>query len=114
VAPFVANASYFTVKNHINDTTFFEWDPETYQSYFGSVKSAGDMSIPKLDELAYERVELAGVPFSRFVENRNAENEPAQHSFVLRGHVRNWTKQVYAEFNRIKLLETLGPKKPKK
>jgi hypothetical protein len=114
VAPFVSHASYFTVKNHINDTTFFEWDPDTYKSYFGGVKSAGEISIPKLDELAYERVELAGVPFSRFVENRTGDNESAHHSFVLRGHTRNWMKHISAEFDRIKFLEIVAPKKSKK
>ena len=114
VAPLVANSFYLTVKNHINDTTFFEWNPTAYESYFSGVKSAGDISIPKLDELAYEQVELAAVPFSRFVENRNAANEPANHSFVLRGHVRNWMRQISAELDRVKLLDIVGSKKPKK
>src|SRR3712207_5921401 len=65
-ASFVADAQYFLVKNHINDTTFFEWDPDTSRSYFSKVKGTGDISIPKLDEHAYEQVELAGVPFSLF------------------------------------------------
>jgi hypothetical protein len=110
-APFVANAHYFLVKNHINDTTFFEWDPATYKSYFGEVKSAGGVSIPKLNELAYEQVELAGVPFSWFVDNKDAANEPTMHSFVLRGYVRTWRRQVDAEFDRVKLLDILAPPK---
>ena len=61
-APFVADAQYFLVKNHINDTTFFEWDPATHRSYFDKVKSAGEVSVPKLDEHAYEQVELVGGP----------------------------------------------------
>src|SRR5918997_99802 len=47
-APFVADAQYFLVKNHINDTTFFEWDPATHRSYFDKVKSAGEVSVPTL------------------------------------------------------------------
>src|SRR5579885_769498 len=31
-ARFVGDANYFLVKNRINDTTFFEWDPKTYNS----------------------------------------------------------------------------------
>ena len=33
-ARFVGDASYFLVKNHINETSFFEWDPGTYYHYF--------------------------------------------------------------------------------
>jgi hypothetical protein len=113
-APFVADAHYFLVKNHINDTTFFEWDPDTYDSYFDEVKSAGDVSIPKLNELAYEQVEVAGVPFSSFVENKNADNKRADHSFVLRGYVRTWMRQVETEFDKIKLMDMLTPRSARK
>ena len=54
-APFVTDAHYFLVKNFINDTTFFEWDPTTYKSYFDKVKSAGEVTIPKLNAMAFER-----------------------------------------------------------
>ncbi|HEY3223596.1 MAG TPA: hypothetical protein VGJ76_07415, partial [Pseudolabrys sp.] len=33
-ARFVGDANYFLVKNHINETSFFDWDPATYKSYF--------------------------------------------------------------------------------
>ena len=59
-APFVANAHYFLVKNYVNETTFFEWDPETYMSYFSKSRSADEVSIPKLSEMAYEQVDIAG------------------------------------------------------
>src|ERR1700722_19970578 len=68
--PFVANADYFLVKNHVNDTTFFEWDPETYQKYFLETRSAGELTIPKLSQMAYEQVEVAGSLFSTFVANK--------------------------------------------
>lgn len=113
-APFVADAHYFLVKNHINETTFFEWDPATSSSYFNEVKSTGDISIPKLDQHAYEQVELAGVPFSLFAANKTSDNEPASHSFVLRGYVRTWMRQVEAEFDRVKLMDILAAKKSKK
>jgi hypothetical protein len=113
-APFVADAHYFLVKNHINETTFFEWDPATSSSYFGEVKSTGEISIPKLDQHAYEQVELAGVPFSSFAANKTSNNEPASHSFVLRGYVRTWMRQVEAEFDRVKLMDILAAKKSKR
>jgi hypothetical protein len=111
IAPYVVDAQYYMVKNHINDTTFFEWDPDTYGAYFDEVTTAGDINIPKLNELAYEQVELAGVPFSEFVDNRTAEGKRAEHSFVLRGYVRTWMRQVEAEFDRVRLMDILSPRK---
>ncbi len=77
VAPFVTNARYFLVKNYINETTFFEWDPSTYSAYFNKVKCAGEIIVPKLNATAFEQVEIAAVPFSTFVQNRTREGTAA-------------------------------------
>ncbi len=114
IAPFVSDANYFLVKNFINETTFFEWDPRTYASYFRKIKHAGDVTIPKLNEMAFEQVELSGVPFSAFVNNQTAEGDAAKYSFVLRGYVRTWMRNISAEFDRVGLLATLGAKAPKR
>lgn len=108
VAPYVEDADYFLVKNHVNDTTFFEWDPVTHRKYFEKVRTAGEITIPKLNELSYEQVEIAGAPFSTFVANRTAEGEPADHSFVLRGYVRTWQNRIAEEFDRIHLLDRIA------
>lgn len=108
VAPYVEDADYFLVKNHVNDTTFFEWDPVTHRRYFDKVETAGEITIPKLNELSYEQVELAGTPFSSFVANRSADGEPADHSFVLRGYVRTWQSKIAEEFDRMRLLELIA------
>ena len=113
-APYVSDANYFLVKNFINDTTFFEWDPATYASYFKKIKHAGDVTIPKLNEMAYEQVELAGVPFSTFVANQTAEGDSAKYSFVLRGYARTWFRNISAEFDRVGLLALLGAKPVKR
>jgi hypothetical protein len=47
------------------------------------------------------------------MENKTADNEPASHSFVLRGYVRTWTRQVEAEFDRIKLMDVLAGRRAK-
>lgn len=104
-APFVANAHYFLVKNYVNETTFFEWDPETHMSYFAKSRSADEISIPKLSEMAYEQVEIAGSPFSTFVANKSADGRGAAHSFVLRGYVRTWQRKIADEFERIGLID---------
>jgi hypothetical protein len=108
IAPYVADAHYFIVKNHVNDTTFFEWDTQTHAKYFEDVTASGEITIPRLRERAYEEVELAGAPFSTFIENRTAEGELAEHSFVLRGYVRSWLERVADEFERAGLLDLLG------
>ena len=109
-ARFVGDASYFLVKNHINDTSFFEWDPATYNSYFKQIKGAEEITIPKLNEMACEQVEVASVPYVTFVANKNAKNEAANYSFVLRGYVRHWLGNVWAEYDRVKLVDLVSPK----
>jgi hypothetical protein len=104
-AAFVGDAKYFLVKNHINNTNFFEWDPATYDSYFRKIKDAVEISIPHLNEMACEQVELASVPFLTFVANKTAGNETAAYSFVLRGYVRHWLGNVWGEYDRVKLTE---------
>jgi hypothetical protein len=105
-APFTTDARYFLVKNFINNTSFFEWDQATHSSYFRRLKDAQVITIPKLNEMAYEQVELASVPFLTFVANKNPKGEIANYSFVLRGYVRHWLGNVWAEYDRVKLLET--------
>jgi hypothetical protein len=107
---FVGDASYFLVKNFINNTTFFEWDPATYNSYFKKIKGAMEITIPKLNEMACEQVEVAGVPFVTFVANKNAKGEAGNYSFVLRGYVRHWLGNVWGEFDRVKLVDLVGAK----
>jgi hypothetical protein len=102
IAPFVKSAHYFLAKNHINDTTFFEWDPKSYASYFEDVECAGEITIPKLDEMAYEQVELNGVPFADFVAGK-------QGSFVLRGYVRTWMRNITQELDAIGLHTLIAP-----
>jgi len=113
-APFVGDANYFLVKNFINETTFFEWDPQTYAAFFKKVKHAADVTIPKLNEMAFEQVELSGVPFSSFVDNQTAEGDTAKNSFVLRGYVRTWMRHIAGELDRVGLLSILGTKPPSK
>jgi hypothetical protein len=109
-APFITDSKYFLVKNHINNTNFFEWDPTTYDSYFHRVKDAMEISVPHLNEMACEQVELASVPFLTFVANKAAGGDPATYSFVLRGYVRHWLGNVWNEFDRVKLKDIAATK----
>jgi hypothetical protein len=109
-ANFMDGAKYFLVKNFINNTSFFEWDQATYNSYFHRIRNATELTIPKLNEMACEAVELASVPFLQFVANKGPHGEPANYSFVLRGYVRHWLSNVWSEFDRIKLTDIVGAK----
>ncbi|MBO0757727.1 MAG: hypothetical protein J2P54_17920 [Bradyrhizobiaceae bacterium] len=107
---FVNDAKYFLVKNFINNTHFFEWDQKTYDSYFRRIKDAVEVTIPKLNEMACEQVELAAVPFLTFIANKGANGEAASYSFVLRGYVRHWLGSVWGEYDRIRLTDIVHPK----
>jgi hypothetical protein len=105
---FAADGKYFLVKNFINNTSFFEWDQATYAAYFRKFKDAVEITIPKLNEMAFEQVELASVPFLTFVANKGPKGEAANYSFVLRGYVRHWLGNVWGEYDRIKLNEIVS------
>ncbi len=107
---FASDASYFLVKNFINNTSFFDWDQATYSSYFKKFKDAVEITIPKLNEMAFEQVELACVPFLNFVANKDPKGDPANYSFTLRGYVRHWLGRVWAEYDRIKLNDIIASK----
>jgi hypothetical protein len=109
-AAYLGDAKYFMVKNFINNTHFFEWDEATHSSYFKRIKDAVEITIPKLSEMAAEQVELASVPFVSFVANKKQTGDPASYSFVLRGYVRHWLGNVWAEYDRIGISEIVSTK----
>lgn len=106
---FMNDANYFLVKNFINNTTFFEWDPATYNNYFKKIKGAQEITVPKLNEMACEQVELASVSFVSFVANKGAGGAAASYSFVLRGYVRHWLGTVWAEFDKARVMDVVTP-----
>ncbi|MCC6890031.1 MAG: hypothetical protein IT536_15980 [Hyphomicrobiales bacterium] len=107
-AAYLGDARYFLVKNYINNTHYFEWDEATHQTYFNRIKDAVEITIPKLNEMAAEQVDLASVPYVNFVANKKPGGEAASYSFVLRGYVRHWLGNVWAEYDRIGLNEIVG------
>src|SRR4029077_1450393 len=111
-AAYLGDARYFMVKNYINNTHFFEWDEATHSSYFKQIKDAVEIVIPKLNEMATEQVELASVPYLTFIANKKQSGEPASYSFVLRGYVRHWLGNVWAEYARIGLTDIVAARAP--
>jgi hypothetical protein len=109
-AAYLGDAKYLMVKNFINNTHFFEWDDATHASYFKQVPDAVEITVPQLVEMASEQVELASVPFATFIANKKKSGDPASYSFVLRGYVRHWLRNVWSEYDRIDLIEMMGAK----
>jgi hypothetical protein len=113
-ADYLGDAKYFLVKNFINNTHFFEWDEATHSSYFKKIPGAVDITIPKLVEMATEQVELASVPFATFIANKKQSGDAASYSFVLRGYVRHWLDNIWAEYDRIGLAEIIDARETPK
>lgn len=110
-ATYLGDARYFLVKNYINDNThFFDWDEGTHKNYFNRIKDAVEITVPTLNDMATEQVDLASVPYVTFIANKKPGGEAASYSFVLRGYVRHWLGNVWAEYDRIKLTDLVGAK----
>ena len=107
IARYVQGVSYVVARNFINETNFFEWDEATQQKYFAAIPKAQEIAVPKLNEMAYEQVDLAGVTFKNFIDNRAADGSHGKFSFVLRGYVRKWCSEIDEQFAHVKLVQDL-------
>jgi hypothetical protein len=112
LARYVNGMEYIVARNAVNDTNFFEWDQKTYKKYFSRLNSAHEIDIPKLNEMAYEQVDLAGLTFRDFIDNKGANGAAGNHSFVLRGYVRKWCADLDLELERLQLIQGLTGAKP--
>ncbi|MEM9331418.1 MAG: hypothetical protein AAGA53_08840 [Pseudomonadota bacterium] len=107
VSDYTNGISYVVARNFINETNFFEWDEKTYKKYFAGLSNAHEINVPKLNEMAYELIDLAGVTFSDFISNKTAKGEDADFSFVLRGYARKWVRDLDAEFEQLDMIKAL-------
>ena len=107
VAKYTNGMNYVVARNFINETNFFEWDETTYNKYFARLPNAREIEVPKLNEMAYEAVDLAGVTFSDFANNKKPDGEDAAFSFVLRGYVRKWQSDLDAEFAELDMIKSI-------
>ena len=107
IAKYLNGVDYIVARNFINETNFFEWDEATTRKYFSAIPKAQEIDIPKLNEMAYEQVDVAGVTFKDFIDNRTADGQAGKFSFVLRGYVRKWISEIDQEFGKLKLLQDI-------
>ena len=90
---------HFLVKNHINDTKFFEWDTETAKAEWLQMRDF-TIELPRLDAVACEKVQLIGGSFLDFAVKKGV-------SPLLRGLVSTWQEKAFAEFDRVKLRQAI-------
>lgn len=107
LSKYLSGVEYVVARNSINETNFFEWDEATYRKYFTQITKTHEINIPKLNEMAYEQVDVAGVTFKDFIDNRAADGSQGKFSFVLRGYVRKWCAEIDEEFGRVKMLQDI-------
>lgn len=112
ISKYVNDMEYIVARNAVNDTNFFEWDQKTYKKYFSRLNKAHEIDIPKLNEMAYEQVDLAGLTFRDFIDNKGPGSSAGNHSFVLRGYVRKWCADLDNELERLDLIQGLSGAKP--
>jgi hypothetical protein len=107
IAKYLSGVEYVVARNSINETNFFEWDDTTYRKYFSQISKSHEIDIPKLNEMAYEQVDVAGVTFKDFIDNRAVDGSQGKFSFVLRGYVRKWCTEIDDQFARVKMLQDI-------
>jgi hypothetical protein len=107
IAKYVSGIDYLIARNFINETNFFEWDQQTHKKYFARQNAANQFDIPRLNEMAYEQVDLANVTFKDFIDNKANDGNPGKFSFVLRGYVRKWCNDLDRELEKLKFMQEL-------
>ncbi|WP_315768394.1 MULTISPECIES: hypothetical protein [unclassified Bradyrhizobium] len=90
VAKLLAGSKHCIVLNRYNGAEFFKGIDEVTRQALALGSSLID--IPMLDPRAMELVDAAGVPFGEF------EKDP-KNSFMYRGKVRKWEKDVFAQLD---------------
>lgn len=93
------SAKHFVVKNHINETNFFEWDQDSQHAKSLRALEHVTINIPHLTTVANEAVQQAQEAFVRFAASKASR--------TLRGHVVSYLDAAFAEFDRVGLGEMI-------
>jgi hypothetical protein len=92
-AKILEGSRHFIVTNHTNDAAFFRG----IEGVATDALAGGDarIDVPKLDERATEYVEAANASFGDYAKTGG--------SFVMKGKVNKWLKDVFVQFEAAKL-----------
>lgn len=94
-------ARHFVVKNHITETNFFEWDKDSGYAKSLAALSNVTIDVPHLVARAADEVQLKKCSFLTYVNN-------SKNSRILRGQVKAWLKETWAQFDRVGLADLIA------
>lgn len=97
-------ARHLVVKNHINQTQYFDWDTGDAQAIWKRMAEV-TIDVPQLSEIACETLQKLGGSFMTFCRD---EHPAGPQSRLLRGRVRTWLETVWAEFDRTGIAALIG------
>lgn len=97
------SAKHFIVKNHINETNFFEWDANSTHAQRLRTLADVTIEIPHLDTLPNEAVQAAGQSFVDFIAGGIDPVTGKPRSRVQRGHVAQWLEKSWTGFDKVGL-----------
>jgi hypothetical protein len=103
IAMLGTSAKHFIVKNHINETNFFEWDESSSQATSLRALAKVTIEIPHLDTLPNEAVQAAKESFIGFVAGGIDPATGKPRSRTQRGHVAQWLEKTWSGFDRVGL-----------
>ena len=88
-----ASAKHFIVKNHINETNFFEWDKDS--TYAASLRALAEVTIeiPHLDTTTNEAIQQARTSFIGFAGGTASR--------TLRGRAAKWLDRSWSGFDKV-------------
>jgi hypothetical protein len=96
------SARHIIVKNHINETTFFEWDEDSRYATTLRALESSTVNIPNLKSVCAEMIQASPQSFQAFAEQKKNR--------LLSGYVRTWLDRCWAEFERVGLAELMRAK----
>ena len=110
-AAYLGDAQYFLVKNFINKHPLLRVGrgaptrPTSTASRTRSRSPSRSSTRWRPSRSIWLRCRIV-----TFIANKKPGGEAASYSFVLRGYVRHWLGNVWAEYDRIKLTDIVGAK----
>ena len=92
----IGGVKHILVKNHINQSKFFDWDHGASGEVMARMANIM-VNVPQLAEIACEMMQKRGGSFTSFIAETS-------QSRILRGRVRTWLESVWKEFDRVNVL----------
>jgi hypothetical protein len=100
VSSVLTGARYVLVKNYASaDVDYFDWEKDPQWGPIMEQLKSRTISTPYLQEAACEKMQRLGLSFASFIGDTTQGR-------VLRGYTHTWLNAVWAEFDRIGIVDT--------